>query len=135
MNKVEGYIPTFNEETNVLVELDNFEDSIKQLNKLTKQYDKLKKKLKSQMVEIGKNNNLEQVKWITPNNIKITCSIGKDAEREDVIEKTFNVELLKEKYPNIYEECCVERKYTKVIEAATSDRLVITLPKEAKENE
>jgi restriction endonuclease S subunit len=127
---VEEFIPTFREDNNILAELDSFEDNIKQLNILTKQYDELKKKIKEQMVEIGKNNKLEQVKWITPNNIQITCSIGKEAEREDVKEKTFNVELLKEKYPNIYEECCIDREYTKVIKAATSDRLVITLPKE-----
>lgn len=128
---MEEFMPTFGEkENNIIVKIDDFEESIKEINTLTKKYDSLKKEIKEKMIEIGKENNLEQVKWTTPKGIQITCSIGKGAETEEVTEKSFNVETLKEKYPEIYEKCCYERTYTKTIKAASSDRLVITLPKE-----
>ncbi len=128
---MEEYIPVFEEqENNILVKIDDFEESIKEINILTKKYDALKKELKEEMLKIGKDNNLEQVKWTTPKGIQITCSIGKQEEVEEVTEKTFNVEVLKKDYPEIYEKCCYDRTYTKVIKAGSNDRLVITLPKE-----
>lgn len=133
---MEEFIPTFEEkENNVLVKIDEFEDNIKIINDLTKKYDSLKKELKAEMVKIGKENNLEQVKWITPKGIQITCSIGKDAVIEEVTEKEFSLDTLRKDYPDIYEACCYDRTYNKNIKAASSDRLVITLPKEESTNE
>lgn len=133
---MEEFIPTFEKnENNILIKIDEFEDKIKIINDLTKQYDSLKKEIKSEMVKIGKENNLEQVKWITPKNIQITCSIGKDAIVEEVTEKSFSLDTLIKEYPDIYEACCYERTYSKNVKAASNDRLVITLPKETSENE
>ena len=130
---MEEFIPTFEkEENNLLVRIDEFEDQIKLINKLSKDYENLKKEIKREMVEIGKNNNLDQVKWTTPKGIQITCSIGHPAEFEEVTERAFSLETLMKDYPEVYEKCCYDRTYNKNIKSATSDRLVITLPKEVK---
>lgn len=126
---MEEFIPVFNEENNVLVRIDEFEEQIEIINKLSKEYDKLKKDIKEEMLKIGKSNNLDQVKWTTPKGIKITCSIGKPAEFEKVVEKQFSEAYLKENYPEIYEKCLIEKETNKTIKSASSDRLVITLPK------
>lgn len=124
---MDGFIPVFEEkENNVLVEIDNFEDSIKEIQKLTKQYDKLKKDIKEQMIKIGKENDLSQVKWTTPKGIQITCSIGKPGETG--LQERLNTTKLMNEYPEVY-KACLEMKEA-VIKTATNDRLVITLPKE-----
>ena len=118
------------EQTSSLVKIDEFEEKIKLIDKLTKEYNKLKSEIKGQMIEAGKKINVEQVKWTTPKGIKITCSIGKPAEFEEVVEKQFNLEILMREYQEIYEKCCVEHTTNKCIKNASNDRLVITLPKE-----
>lgn len=126
---MEEFIPVFEEqENNVLVQIDNFEDSIKEIQKLTKQYDKLKKDIKEQMVKIGRENELSQVKWTTPKGIQITCSIGKPGETG--MEERLNVTKLMNEYPEAYRNCLETKEV--VTKTATSDRLVITLPKEEK---
>ena len=119
-----------NVENNTLVKIDKFEEQIKLIDKLTKEYNDLKKEIKEQMIEAGKKINVDQVKWTTPKGIKITCSIGKPAKFEETVEKQFNIEILMKEYPEIYEKCLVEHKYSKCIKNASNDRLVITLPKE-----
>jgi len=131
---MEEFIPTFetlptNKENDILVRIDQFEDKIREIDKLTKQYDALKKEIKGQMVTIGKEHGLTQVKWITPNGTQITCSIGQLEETKEITEKRFNADILKEKYPDIYNECCVDRTYLSVIKAKGNDTLRITLPK------
>ena len=131
---MEEFIPTFetiptNKENNILIRIDEFEDKIREIDKLTKQYDALKKEIKSQMVNIGKEHGLSQVKWITPNGTQITCSIGQPEETKEITEKRFSEDKLKEKYPEIYKECCVDRTYLSVIKAKGNDTLRITLPK------
>lgn len=128
---MEEFIPTFeNSENNILVKIDEFEDKIKTINELTKQYDSLKKEIKEKMVNIGIENDLEQVKWITPKGIQITCSIGQCAVVEEVTEKAFSLDSLMKDYPDVYEACCYDRTYSKNIKSASNDRLLITLPKE-----
>lgn len=132
---MEDFIPTFEEtnENNLLVKIDEFEEKIELINKLTKEYDDLKKKLKSQMVDIGKENNLEQVKWTTPKGIQITCSIGKKAEFEEQEYEEFDMEAFKKEKPNMYEKYLVKKKKQVAIQNASYDRLVITMPKEKKD--
>lgn len=127
---MEEFIPTFNEENNYLIKLDNFEDQIKVINELTKKYEELKKEIKENMLKIGKENNLTQVKWTTPKGIQITCSVGQKAEFEKETIKKFNESYLQEHYPDIYKECFIEIEREKCIKSASNDRLVITLPKE-----
>lgn len=140
---MEEFIPTFEEikfeETNdlqvstdfkdLIVQVDEFEDKLKEYKKLESQYKDIKDKIKEAMVKLGRENELEQVKWITPNGIKITCSIGHKPIFEETTEKEFSLEMLKNKHPEIYEECLVERTYDKLVKEAKSDRLVITTPK------
>ena len=124
---MDGFIPVFEEKgTNLLVKIDGFEDKIKELNKLNKEYDTLKKEIKEAMLKIGKDNNLKQVKWTTPKGIQITCSIGQPVEKG--ITTAFDVQYLINNYPDIYKECMREKETT--LKSASSDRLVITLPKE-----
>lgn len=132
---MEDFIPTFEEtnENNLLAQIDEFEDKIILINQYTKEYDDLKKKLKSQMVDIGKENNLEQVKWTTPNGIQITCSIGKKAEFEERETEEFNMVKFMEEQPQIYEQYLEKKKRNIAITNASYDRLVITLPKEKKD--
>lgn len=115
---------------NILTKIDDFEENIKLLNKLDKEYKALKDKIKKQMLELGKANNVDQLKWTTPKGIKITLSIGKKATFEEVVEKKFSEVKLASEYPEIYEACKVEVKTNKEITKASNDRLVITLPKE-----
>lgn len=131
---MEETIPTFEIDTTkdeyaVLKQIDDFEENIELINKLTKEYDDLKSKIKESMIKIGKENELSQVKWITPKGIQITCSIGHQPIFEKVTEERFEVEILKEKYPEIYKECCKEFTYDNCVKAKTNDVLRITLPK------
>ena len=118
------------ESDNLLVTLDKFEENIKLIDSLTKEYNEIKKKIKNAMLKVAESNNLEQVKWITPNDIKITFSKGKLEELELQKIKVFKEDVLKEKYPSIYEECFIEEEKLVTIKNSSNDRLVITLPKE-----
>ena len=118
------------ESKNLLMQLDDFEESIKQIDVLTKQYNEIKTNLKKAMVEVGIENNLEQIKWTTPKGTKITCSIGHPAEIEKQKKLIFSEEKLKKEYPDIYEKCCEEREASIITKNATSDTLRITLAKE-----
>lgn len=113
----------------LLVELDKIENEIKQAEEITKRYDEIKKQIKKSMVEVGRNNNLEQVKLITPNGIKITCSIGHCAEFEKQMVKEFDLEKLKTFYPEVYEMCLEEKEKNVMVKNATNDTLRITLSK------
>lgn len=115
---------------NILAKVDDFEENIKLLNKLDKEYKELKEKIKKQMLELGKANKVDQLKWTTPKGIKITLSIGKKATFVEVVEKKFSEVKLASEYPEIYEACKVDVKVNKEITKASNDRLVITLPKE-----
>lgn len=119
-------------ETNYLLALDEFEEKIKELDKLNKKYKDIKDNLKKQMLNVAKENNLEQVKWTTPKGIKITLSVGQEEIMEERTEKVFNQSLLEEKYPDIYEECLENKKRLVTIKNASNDRLVVTMPKEEK---
>lgn len=129
---MEEYIPTFeeNEEKNLLVQIDEFQDKIVLIDKLTKEYDDIKKKLKEQMVTIGKENELTQVKWTTPKGIQITCSIGKKPVFEEQEYEDFDMETFKKEEPNMYEKYKVKKTKQVAIQNATYDRLVVTIPKE-----
>lgn len=117
-------------ETNYLLVLDEFEDKIKELDKLNKQYKDIKDNIKKQMLEVAKNNNLEQVKWTTPKGIKITLSVGQEEITEETTYEEFDVNVLMEKYPDIYEKCVREKKKIVTVKNASNDRLVVTMPKE-----
>ena len=117
-------------ETNYLLVLDDFEDKIKELDKLNKQYKDIKDNIKKQMLEVAKNNNLEQVKWTTPKGIKITLSVGQEEITEETKYEEFDVNYLIENYPDIYEKCIREKKRTVTVKNASNDRLVVTMPKE-----
>lgn len=118
------------EKNNLLLKLDDFEESIKQIDILTKQYNEIKSNIKKVMVQIGKENELEQVKWTTPKGVQITCSIGHTAEIKKIPKRFFDEEYLKKQYPNIYEECCRDIQESVIVKNATNDTLRITLPKE-----
>lgn len=113
----------------LLKEIDNFEEKIELMEMLNKEYNDLKANIKKAMVQIGRDNNLEQLKWTTPKGTKITCSIGHIAEIEKQNKKVFNEELLKKEYPDIYEKCCEERLVSVITKNATSDTLRITFAK------
>ena len=131
---MEETIPTFEIDTTkdeyaVLKQIDDFEENIELINKLTKEYEDIKSKIKESMIKIGKENKLSQVKWITPKGIQITCSIGQPPIFEKVTEKKFDVDILKRDYSEIYEKCCKEVIYDNCVKAKTNDVLRITLPK------
>lgn len=113
----------------LLVSLDEMQEAITIAEQVNKKYDELKKEIKRQMVKVGQENNLEQIKWTTPNGTKITLTLGHCAEIEHETIKVFSEDKLKEQYPQIYEECLIERQKEKVIKNATSDTLRITLAK------
>ena len=115
---------------NMLIKIDEFEENIKVLNELTKKYEKLKKEIKDAMLKIGKENQLDQIKWTTPKGIKITCSVGNQAIFEKKVEKEFSLNKLMEEYKDIYEKCLIEKEKEICVKKASNDRLVITLPKE-----
>lgn len=119
-------------ETNYLLALDEFEEKIKELDKLNKQYKEIKDNIKKDMLKVAKEKNLEQVKWTTPKGIKITLSVGQEEILEEKTEKVFNQSLLEEKYPDIYNECLEDKKRLVTIKNASNDRLVVTMPKEEK---
>ncbi len=118
------------QQEDLLNQLDNLEEEIKLINTLKERYDDVKSKLKTSMVEIGKKNKLEQLKWITPKGIQITCSIGKTAEYEEQEVEEFDIERLKQEYPHIYQDCCNRQKKKVLIKSGTSDMLRITMPKD-----
>jgi len=117
-------------EKQLLEELDAMEESIKLLDLLDEKYKALKSKLKASMVKVAKENNLEQIKWITPNGTSVTCSVGHCAEIEKKPTKKFNEEKLKKEYPHIYEECCEDIQESVIVKNATSDTLRVTFSKE-----
>ena len=119
----------------LLQKIDDFEEKIELINKLNKEYDNLKSEIKSIMVQIGRENDLEQIKWTTNKGTKITCSIGKEAEFEKRKVKEFNEAFLKENYPEIYDKCFIEREREIKIKNATNDTLRITLNKEGEKDE
>ena len=129
---MEEFIPTFEEkqENNILVQIDEFEEKIKLINNLSKEYDKLKKELKEQMVEIGRENELSQVKWTTPKGIQITLSVGKKPVFETRETEEFNMVRFMEKEPKIYQKYLEKKEREVAITNGSNDRLVITLPKE-----
>lgn len=129
MSEFEQLAKSYENENNVLVKLDEMEENIQLADKITKEYNEIKKQIKAKMLEYGKENNLEQIKWVTPKGIKITLSIGKEEETKIEQVKQFSEELLKEKYPNIYEECCITKDKEIIIKNASNDRLIVTMPK------
>ena len=131
---MEEFIPTFEEkeENNLLVQIDEFEENIKKISELSNQYETLKSNIKEQMLKIGKENNMTQVKWITPKGIQITCSIGKKPIFETQEYKEFNLVKFKQEQPQMYEQYLEKRTKEVAITNGSSDRLTITLPKEEK---
>lgn len=129
---MEEFIPTFEEkqENNILVQIDEFEEKIKLINNLSKEYDKLKKELKEQMVKIGRENELSQVKWTTPKGIQITLSVGKKPVFETRETEEFNMVRFMEEEPKIYQKYLEKKEREVAITNGSNDRLVITLPKE-----
>lgn len=129
---MEEFIPTFeeNQENNLLVQIDEFEEKIKLINNLSKEYDKLKKEIKNQMVEIGRENELSQVKWTTPKGIQITLSVGKKPVFETRETEEFNMVRFMEEEPKIYQKYLEKKEREVAITSGSNDRLVITLPKE-----
>lgn len=117
-------------ETNYLLTLDEFEEKIKELDKLNKQYKDIKDNIKKDMLKVAKENNLEQVKWTTPKGIKITLSVGQEEITEERIYHEFSLEELENKYPDIYEKCIVDKKKIVTVKNASNDRLVVTMPKD-----
>jgi hypothetical protein len=128
---MEEFIPTFEEkqENNLLVQIDEFEEQIKLIDKLSKKYDSLKKKIKTQMLNIGKEKDLSQVKWITPKGIQITCSIGKRPTFEEQEYQEFDMGTFKKENPSMYEKYLITRTRQVAITNGSNDRLTITLPK------
>lgn len=116
------------EETkNMLIKLDELEIQIKQMEEINKEYKDLKEQIKKEMSKIGRENNLEQIKWTTPNGTKITCTLGHTAEIEYEEVEVLDEEKLKKEYEDVYKKCLVKRKKEKIIKNATSDTLRITL--------
>lgn len=131
---MEEFIPTFEEkqENNLLVQIDEFEENIKKISELSNQYETLKSNIKEQMLKIGKENNMTQVKWVTPKGIQITCSIGKKSTFETQEYEEFNLVKFKQEQPQMYEQYLEKRTKDVAIQNGSYDRLVITLPKEEK---
>ena len=122
------------EKNNLLVQLDDFEENLQLIDTLTKQYNDLKNNIKKAMVQVGKENDLEHIKWTTPKGTQITCTLGHIAILEKKPKKVFDELKLKKEYPEIYEKCCIERMESVIVKNATSDTLRVTLPK-VKNNE
>lgn len=116
----------------LLQKVDEFEYEMKLIEQLNKQYTDLKTQLKKAMVQVGKDNNLEQIKWITPKGTKITCTIGHIAELEKQKQQEFDLEKLKKEFPDVYEKCMIEKERNVIVKNATSDTLRITLAKDEK---
>ena len=93
-------------EKNILTKIDDFEENIKLLNKLDKEYKALKDKIKKQMLELGKTNNVDQLKWTTPKGIKITLgnAIHYDAEALEQLAQIGNVIFVEKKHSSLYDE-------------------------------
>lgn len=114
----------------LLVKVDELEEQIKQADKITKEYTKLKDDLKMKMKGIAEDNNLDQVKWTTPKGTKITFTRGKKEVCEKQKVMTFKEDILKEKFPDIYNQCLVEEEKLVTLEKGTNNVLRITLNKE-----
>lgn len=114
----------------LIAKIDDLEDRVALASKVIKEYDNLKSQLKEKMLEIGHKNNLEQVKWITPNGTTITCSIGHFPKFEKQVVREFDIETLQEQYPDIYESCCFNIEREVMIEKGSNDILRITPKKE-----
>ena len=83
----EEYIPTFEvvetkDEYGLLKRLDDFEDQIKLAKEINDKYENMKKDIKKKMVEIGKEKNATQIKWITPKGTQI--NVGKCVEQREL---------------------------------------------------
>lgn len=129
MNNFEDLVNQ-NETENLLVTLDKLEEKIKLMDTIKKEHEDIKKKIKNAMCTLATNNKLEQVKWTTPKGIKITFSKGNPEELKKQIVEEFNIELLKEKYPSIYEDCLQNVEKLVTVKNESNDRLVITLSKD-----
>lgn len=114
----------------LLVKVDEFEEQIKQADKVKKQEAEIKDALKMKMKNIAEENNLDQVKWTTPKGTKITFSKGKKEVCEKQKVMTFKEDILKEKFPDIYNQCLVEEEKLVTLEKGTNNVLKITLSKE-----
>lgn len=116
----------------MLEEIDNLESKLQEAEKIKKEYEDLKSLIKKTMVQIGTENNLEQIKWVTPKGTKITCTLGHIAEFEKQEVEEFDINVLKEKYLDIYKKCLVKKEKNVIVKNATSDTLRITFSKEDK---
>ena len=116
----------------LILKVDEFEKQIEEANRVVKEYEDLRKELKDKMLEIGHKNNLDQVKWTTPNGTIITCSVGKRPVWEEQNQMVFKEEILREKFPDIYTQCLREEKHNILVEKGSNDILRITPKKEGK---
>ena len=115
----------------LLVKIDELEQKIKQADEITKEYTKLKDDLKLKMKSIAEKNGLEKVKWTTPKGTQITFSLGKKDECEKQIVRIFKEDILKEKFPEIYNQCIVEEEQLVTIKKGSNNMLRVTLAKES----
>lgn len=111
----------------VLVRIDELEEKIREAKKIDDEFNDIKEKLKIKMKCIAEENNLDQIKWTTPKGTRITFSLGKKEQTEKQKTKEFDVEVLKEKFPEIYDQCLVEKEKLVVLEKGTNNVLRITL--------
>ena len=130
MNFDDCKVETIETQTSLLAKVDEFEVKLIELEKLKKEETKFKSELKSAMLKLAKETNAEQLKWKTNKGIQITLSVGKPAVMEKEEVKELNQDYLKEHYPEIYEECLATKEKLKIVKNESSDRLVVTLPKE-----
>lgn len=111
---------------NLLARIDELEEKIIEANRITKEYDDLKAKIKKAMVDAGTATGSEQIKWITPGGTKITCSIGHCAEFEKQEVEELDVEKLKAFFPEAYKQSLVKKERSVMIKNATNNTLRIT---------
>lgn len=130
MNFDDCKVEAIETQTSLLAKVDEFEVKLIELEKLKKEETKFKSELKSAMLKLAKETNAEQLKWKTNKGIQITLSVGKPAVMEKEEVKELNQDYLKEHYPEIYEECLATKEKLKIVKNESSDRLVVTLPKE-----
>lgn len=130
---MDEFVPVFEEnkeENKLLVQIDEFEEKIKLIEKYSKEYEAFKKKIKAQMLKIGKESDSSQIKWTTPKGIQITCSIGKKAVYEEQEVEEFNMIKFMEEQPEMYQKYLEKKTRDVVVQSGSNDRLQITLPKE-----
>jgi len=130
MNFDDCKLETKETQTYLLAKVDEFEAKLIELEKLKKEESKFKSDLKSAMLNLAKETNAEQLKWKTNKGIQITLTVGKEAILEKVEEQKLDEAYLKEKYPDIYNECLKTSEKLITVKNESYDRLVITLPKE-----